>query len=86
MVPFWTKISLLMFLGPRGPLGTPLSISLIVSPQRKSRSPLQPYKSLEVQGPQLLVSGPSGRLDFVLRALRAFRPCDPRSVLFGNDE
>ena len=37
---------------------------------------------LEVRGPsgpQLLVGGPSGRLDFVLRALRALRPCDPRS-------
>ena len=30
-------------------------------------------------GPQLLVGGPSGRLDFVLRALRALRPCDPRN-------
>ena len=32
---------------------------------------------LEVRGssgPQLLVGGPSGRLDFVLRALRALRP------------
>ena len=37
---------------------------------------------LEVKGPsgpQLLVGGPSGRLDFVLRALRALTPCDPRN-------
>ena len=37
---------------------------------------------LEVQGPsgpQLLVVGPSGRLDIVLRALWALRPCDPRN-------
>ena len=35
------------------------------------------YFRLEVRGPsgpQLLVGGPSGRLDFVLRALRALRP------------
>ena len=35
------------------------------------------YIILEVRGPsgpQLLVGGPSGRLDFVLRALRALRP------------
>ena len=35
------------------------------------------YNVLEVRGPsgpQLLVGGPSGRLDFVLRALRALRP------------
>ena len=40
------------------------------------------YAQLEVRGlsgPQLLVGGPSGRLDFVLRALRALRPCDPRN-------
>ena len=38
------------------------------------------YKTLEVKGPsgpQLLVCGPSGLLDFVLHALRALRPCDP---------
>ena len=29
-------------------------------------------------GPQLLVCGPSGLLDFVLCALWALRPCDPR--------
>ena len=35
------------------------------------------YRILEVRGPsgpQLLVGGPSGWLDFVLRALRALRP------------
>ena len=35
------------------------------------------YVKLEVRGPsgpQLLVGGPSGRLDFVLRALWALRP------------
>ena len=44
-----------------------------------------PYLQVEVwgpSGPRLLVGGPSGRLlallDFVLRALRALRPCDPR--------
>ena len=44
-------------------------------------SVFQKYSILEVQGPsgpQLLVWGPSGLLDFVLRALRALRPCDPR--------
>ena len=34
-----------LFLGPRGPLGTTLSVHVSVRPQRKSRSPLQPYKS-----------------------------------------
>ena len=37
---------------------------------------------LEVRGPsgpQLLLGGPLGRLDFVLRALRALRPFDPRN-------
>ena len=37
------------------------------------------YQVVEVlgpSGPQLLVGGPSGRLDFVLRALRALGPCD----------
>ena len=41
-----------------------------------------PYFQLEVRGPsgpQLLVGGPWGRLDFVLRALWALRPCDPRN-------
>ena len=39
------------------------------------------YDEIEVLGPsgaQLLSRGPSGLLDFVLRALRALRPCDPR--------
>ena len=36
-------------------------------------------RSLRASVPQLLVGGPSGRLDFVLRALRALRPCDPRN-------
>ena len=32
----------------------------------------------------LLVGGPSGQLDFVLRALRALRPCDPHNdVVIG---
>ena len=35
-------------------------------------------KSLGAPGPKLLVCGPSGLLDFVLHALRALRPCDPR--------
>ena len=37
---------------------------------------------LEVRGPsgpQFLVDGPSGQLDFVLRTLWALRPCDPRN-------
>ena len=37
------------------------------------------YDKLEVwgpSGPQLLVGGHFGPLDFVLRALRALRPCD----------
>ena len=41
------------------------------------------YIRLEVRGPsgpQLLVGGPSGHLDFVLRALRALRPCHPDGV------
>ena len=33
------------FLGPRGPLGTPLSARPSVRPQEKSESPLKPYKS-----------------------------------------
>ena len=34
----------------------------------------------------LLVGGPSGRLDFVLRALRALRPGDPRNdVVIGRE-
>ena len=45
------------------------------------------YEVLEVRGPsrpQLLVGGPSGRLDFVLRALRALRPFDPHNdVVIG---
>ena len=35
-----------------------------------------PISSLRPFGPAL---GPSGLLDFVLRALRALRPCDPRN-------
>ena len=46
------------------------------------------YEILEVywpSGPQLLVVGPSGWLDFVLRALWALRPCDPRNdVVIGQ--
>ena len=30
-------------------------------------------------GPRLLFGGPLGIVDFVLRALRALRPCDPRT-------
>ena len=38
-------------------------------------------------GPQLLVGGPSGQLDFVLRALRALRPGDPRNdVVIGRED
>ena len=49
-----------------------------------------PTSSLRPFGPAL---GPSGLLDFVLRALRALRPCDPRivcalamydAIFFGN--
>ena len=35
------------------------------------------YCLLEVKG--LLVGGPSGQLDFVLRAFQALTPCDPRN-------
>ena len=35
-----------------------------------------PTSSLRSFGPAF---GPSGLLDFVLRALRALRPCDPRN-------
>ena len=35
-----------------------------------------PTSSLRPFGPAF---GPSGLLDFVLRALRALRPCDPRN-------
>ena len=48
------------------------------------------YIILEVygpSGPQLLLGGPSGRLDFVLRALRALRPGDPRNdVVIGRED
>ena len=40
---------------------------------------------LEVLGPQLQVGGPSGLLDFVLRALRALKLCDPRTVASRTD-
>ena len=46
------------------------------------------YWILEVKGPsgpQLLVCGPSGLLDFVLCALRALRPCDPRRCVHDAD-
>ena len=40
-------------------------------------------KKYETLG-QLLVGGPSGHLDFVLRALRTLRPCDPHNdVVIG---
>ena len=32
----------------------------------------------QIYNTRSLVSGPSGLLDFVLRAPRALRPCDPR--------
>ena len=38
-----------------------------------------PTSSLRPFGPAF---GPSGLLDFVLRALRALRPCDPRNSAF----
>ena len=41
-----------------------------------------PTSSLWPFGPPF---GPSGLLDFVLRALRALRPCDPRTVASGTD-
>ena len=44
----------------------------------------------EVQGPsgpQVLVGGPSGQLNFVLRALWALRPGDPRNnVVIGRKD
>ena len=42
-----------------------------------------PTSSLWPFGPTF---GPSGLLDFVLRALRALRPCDPRTVAFYNPQ
>ena len=42
-----------------------------------------PTSSLWPFGPPF---GPSGLLDFVLRALRALRPCDPRTVAFYNPQ
>ena len=36
-------------------------------------------RSLWALRARLLVGGPSGLLDFVLRTLRALRPCDPRN-------
>ena len=44
------------------------------------------YIKLEVRGSQLLVCGPSSRLDFVLRALWALRPCDPRNDVDTDQE
>ena len=41
-----------------------------------------PTSSLWPFGPPF---GPSGLLNFVLRALRALRPCDPRTVASGTD-
>ena len=41
-----------------------------------------PTSSLWPFGPPF---GPSGLLDFVLRSLRALRPCDPRTVALGTD-
>ena len=41
-------------------------------------------RSLGPSGPRLLVGGPSGLLDFVLRALQALRPCDPRNVALDS--
>ena len=34
----------------------------------------------------LQVGGPSGLLDFVLRALRALRPCDPRNDALDSEQ
>ena len=49
-----------------------------------SNIPETAYSIPEVRGPQLLFGGPSGRLDFVHRALRALRPCEPRNdVVIG---
>ena len=39
---------------------------------------IQELEVLGPSGPRLLACGPSGLLDFVLRALRALRPCYPR--------
>ena len=51
----------------------PLAMFIITT---RSLGPLWgPTSSLRPFGPAL---GPSGLLDFVLRALRALRPCDPR--------
>ena len=37
-------------------------------------------------GPRILVGGPSGLLDIVLRALRALRPCDPRNAALDSGQ
>ena len=42
---FLTKFTLVSFLGPRGPLGTPSFVRPSVRPRQKSKSPLKPYKS-----------------------------------------
>ena len=42
-----------------------------------------PTSSLRPFGPAL---GPSGLLDFVLRALRALRPCDPRNDVSDSEK
>ena len=76
----------------RGPKGRRLEVGARRAPKllvsyKKDISSVNKYNKhdkyyiLEVKGPsgpQLLVCGPSGLLDFVLRALRALRPCDPR--------
>ena len=57
-------------------------VSSVRSSQSDNKISL-PQKKVTIY-PQLfntgsLVNGPSGRLDFVLRALRMLRPCDPRN-------
>ena len=37
-------------------------------------------------GPRLQVSSPSGLLEFVLRALRPLRPCDPRNGALNSEK
>ena len=44
-------------------------------------APWAPTSSWRPFGPAF---GPSGLLDFVLRALRALRPCDPRNVALNK--
>ena len=37
-------------------------------------------------GPRILAGGSSGLLDFILRALQALRPCDPRNDALDSEQ